>query len=48
VTLPLSALVVLIGYVVAITAFGTWLGRRQRSLRGCFLAGYAASTRQQQ
>ena len=37
--LPLSALVVLVGYVVAITAFGTWLGRRRRSVRDYFLAG---------
>jgi SSS family transporter len=37
--LPFAALLVLIGYVVAITAFGTWLGRRQRSLQGYFLAG---------
>ena len=36
--LPLSALVVLVGYVVAITAFGTWLGRRHRSVRDYFLA----------
>jgi solute:Na+ symporter, SSS family len=36
--LPLSALVVLVGYVVAITAFGTWLGRRGRSVRDYFLA----------
>jgi SSS family transporter len=38
VKLPLSALVVLVGYVVAITAFGTWLGRRGRSVRDYFLA----------
>jgi SSS family solute:Na+ symporter len=38
VKLPLSALVVLVGYVVAITAFGTWLGRRRRSVRDYFLA----------
>ena len=36
--LPLSALVVLVGYVVSITAFGTWLGRRGRSVRDYFLA----------
>jgi solute:Na+ symporter, SSS family len=36
--LPLSALVVLVGYVVGITAFGTWLGRRRRSVRDYFLA----------
>ncbi|HEU0091391.1 MAG TPA: sodium/solute symporter [Vicinamibacteria bacterium] len=36
--LPLSALVVLVGYVVGITAFGTWLGRRGRSVRDYFLA----------
>ena len=35
--LPLSALVVLVGYVVGITAFGTWLGRRGRSVRDYFL-----------
>src|SRR5437773_99828 len=38
VKLPFSALVVLVGYVVAITAFGTWLGRRRRSVRDYFLA----------
>jgi SSS family transporter len=38
VKLPLSALVVLVGYIVAITAFGTWLGRRRRSVRDYFLA----------
>jgi SSS family transporter len=37
--LPLSALLVLIAYVVAITAFGTWLGRRGRSTRDYFLGG---------
>jgi SSS family transporter len=38
--LPLSALVVLLAYVVAITAFGTWLGRRSRSrVQDYFLAG---------
>ncbi|HUG54323.1 MAG TPA: sodium/solute symporter [Vicinamibacteria bacterium] len=37
-SLPLSAVVVLVGYVVAITAFGTWLGRRRRSVRDYFLA----------
>jgi SSS family solute:Na+ symporter len=36
--LPLSAVVVLVTYVVAITAFGTWLGRRGRSVRDYFLA----------
>jgi solute:Na+ symporter, SSS family len=37
--LPLSAAVVLLAYVVAITAFGTWLGRRRRSVRDYFLGG---------
>src|SRR5256885_6635281 len=37
--LPLSAAVVLIAYVVGITAFGTWLGRRRRSVRDYFLGG---------
>ncbi|PYQ15218.1 MAG: sodium:solute symporter [Acidobacteria bacterium] len=37
--LPLSAVAVLLGYVVAITAFGTWLGRRRRSVRDYFLGG---------
>ena len=37
-SLPLSALVVLVTYVVAITAFGTWLGRRRRGVRDYFLA----------
>ena len=36
--LPFSALVVLVAYVVAITAFGTWLGRRGQSVRDYFLA----------
>jgi SSS family solute:Na+ symporter len=39
VQLPVSALVVLVAYVAALTAFGTWLGRRQRSLRDYFLGG---------
>jgi Na+/proline symporter len=39
VKLPLSAAVVLLGYVAAITAFGTWLGRRSRSVQDYFLAG---------
>jgi SSS family transporter len=39
VKLPLSALLVLVGYVAAITAFGTWLGRRGRSVRDYFLGG---------
>ena len=37
--LPLSAVLVLLVYVVAITAFGTWLGRRGRSVRDYFLSG---------
>lgn len=37
--LPLSAAVVLLAYVIAITAFGTWLGRRGRSVQDYFLAG---------
>jgi SSS family solute:Na+ symporter len=37
--LPLSAVLVLLAYVVAITAFGTWLGRRGRSVRDYFLSG---------
>ena len=37
--LPLSAVVVLAVYVVAITAFGTWLGRRGRSVKDYFLGG---------
>jgi SSS family solute:Na+ symporter len=37
--LPLSAVFVLAAYVVAITAFGTWLGRRGRSTRDYFLGG---------
>lgn len=36
--LPLSAALVLLGYVAALTAFGTWLGRRRRSIEGYFLA----------
>jgi SSS family transporter len=39
VKLPLSAVVVLLAYVAAITAFGTWLGRRSRSVQDYFLAG---------
>jgi SSS family transporter len=38
-SLPAPALVVLVGYVAGITAFGTWLGRRQQTLQGYFLAG---------
>jgi SSS family solute:Na+ symporter len=34
-----AAIAVLMSYVLAITAFGTWLGRRQRSVRDYFLAG---------
>src|SRR6185503_450576 len=37
--LPLSAVAVLLAYVAAITAFGTWLGRRSRSARDYFLGG---------
>ena len=37
--LPLSAVLVLLAYVAAITAFGTWLGRRRRSVRDYFLSG---------
>src|SRR5688572_4015404 len=37
--LPLSAVLVLAVYVVAITAFGTWLGRRGRSVKDDFLGG---------
>lgn len=37
--LPASAVVVLVAYVVAITAFGTWLGRKGRSVQAYFLAG---------
>jgi solute:Na+ symporter, SSS family len=39
VKLPLSAVLVLAVYVVAITAFGTWLGRRGRSVKDYFLGG---------
>lgn len=38
-TLPLSAVAVLLAYVAAITAFGTWLGRRGRGVQDYFLAG---------
>jgi SSS family transporter len=38
-TLPLSAVVVLLAYVAGITAFGAWLGRRGRSVQDYFLAG---------
>ncbi|HEY7410948.1 MAG TPA: sodium/solute symporter [Vicinamibacteria bacterium] len=38
-TLPLSAALVLVAYVVAITTFGWWLGRRRRSVRDYFLGG---------
>jgi len=37
--LPLTAVAVLLAYVAAITAFGTWLGRRRRSVEDYFLAG---------
>ncbi len=37
--LPFSAVLVLALYVVAITAFGTWLGRRGRSVKDYFLGG---------
>ena len=37
--LPLSAALVLAAYVAAITAFGTWLGRRRRSVADYFLGG---------
>ena len=37
--LPFSAVGVLLSYVAAITAFGTWLGRRHRSVRDYFLGG---------
>lgn len=32
--------VVLVGYVLSVTAFGTWLGRRQKDARDYFLAGH--------
>lgn len=32
--------VVLVGYVLGVTAFGTWLGRRQKDARDYFLAGH--------
>lgn len=39
-TLPLSAVFVLIAYIVAITAFGTWLGKKHSGgVRGYFLGG---------
>jgi SSS family solute:Na+ symporter len=38
-SLPLSAALVLAAYVAAITAFGTWLGRRGRSVQDYFLGG---------
>jgi SSS family transporter len=41
VRLSLSAVLVLVGYVVAITAFGARLGHRRRSLQDYFLAGRA-------
>jgi SSS family solute:Na+ symporter len=34
-----AALAVLVAYVVGITAFGTWLGRRGRSVQDYFLSG---------
>ena len=37
--LPVSAVLVLVAYVAAITAFGTWLGRRGRGIHDYFLAG---------
>lgn len=37
--LSASAAAVLLVYLVAITAFGSWLGRRRRSVRDYFLAG---------
>ena len=39
--LPLSAVLVLTAYVIAITSFGTWLGRRGRTVRDYFLAGHS-------
>jgi len=38
-TLPASALAVLVLYLAAITAFGTYLGRKRRSVEDYFLAG---------
>ena len=37
---PLSAVAVLLLYVAAVTAFGTWLGRRRRSVKDYFLGGH--------
>lgn len=37
--LPLSAVLVVLAYVGAVTAGGAWLGRRRRSVEGYFLAG---------
>jgi SSS family transporter len=38
-TLPPAAALVLLAYVAAITGFGSWLGRRRRSVDDYFLAG---------
>jgi SSS family transporter len=37
--LSLTAAAIIVAYVAAITAFGTWLGRRRRSVEHYFLAG---------
>lgn len=37
--LTLTAVAVLVAYVAAITAFGSWLGRKRRSVEDYFLAG---------
>ena len=37
--LSLTAAAVVFAYVAGITAFGTWLGRRRRSVEHYFLAG---------
>ena len=35
----LVAALIVVGYVAAVTAFGSWLGRRRRSVQDYFLAG---------
>ena len=37
-----SAVLTVVGYLIGITAFGIWVGRRDRSVTGFFLAGRSA------
>ena len=43
--MSLSTVLVVLGYLAGITAFGVWVGRRDRTVAGFFLAGRTAPFR---